>query len=325
MSNDLPYEELFKSANSAARHYWSLGLDPIPFTSYQENSLVSRETPFKWTPEEIDRNFGADDNVGLALGDRSGNLIDVDLDWEEASHVSMETMEDLPPFGRTSARYSHRLAKGKLPKGVICFKIPDNAAHLFDAERLTVLELRGNGHQAMVPPSLHPTGEHLEWELGFDGVPEVDGEQLIQDAGLTAFLAVVARVYPRAPSNRDNICLTLAGALLRAGHHPGDVDVYVEKVAWVGCDEEYDERGDTANAALFRLWSGQDIGDISSLCKQLGIEPMADTLREWLGISDGDNDGGGGNAVTVYNSNCSPRTLDGSATPVRFSEDGCDE
>lgn len=289
----LTHNDPFASANAAAKYYWSLGLEPIPLPAHQKKPRASWKTPVQWTDEEIDRRFSPVGNVGLALGERSNDLIDIDFDWNEASHISMETMEQLPPFGRKSSRYSHRLAKGKLPKGVIHFKIPDKAAHLFEAERLMVLELRGNGHQTMVPPSHHPSGERVEWELEFDEVPEVDVPQLIQDAGLTAFLAVIARAYPQTPGNRDNVCLALTGTLLRAGYEPEEVDALVEKVAWIAGDEEYHKRGTKGAATSERLLAGEDVWGMPALCEHLGIEVMADTLRIWLGVI-GSGGGGGG-------------------------------
>lgn len=284
MSSSVSRNDPFESAASAARYYWSLGIEPIPLSSYREGPRRAYGAPITWTAQEIDRQFREIENVGLALGERSGNLIDVDLAWVEASLVSMDTMEDLPPFGRRSVRFSHRLAIGQLPNWTVRFKIPAAAAHLFNSKSLTVLALRGNRHLTMVPPSIHPSGERLQWEFGLDEVPKVDSDQLIRDAGLTAFLAVVGRVYPQMPRDRDDVCMALAAALLLAGHHAGDVDVYVERVAWIGGDEQFACRGNTANAALFRLWKGDDIGGLPDLCEQLGIEPMTDTLREWLGF-----------------------------------------
>lgn len=295
MSGDFSNDDPFGSALSAARYYWSLGLEPIPFSSFRQDPRWRWKPPVQWTAQDIKREFAAIENVGIALGERSGNLIDVDLIWAEASLIGMATMENLPPFGRRTVRFGHRLAIGRLPNGVVRFKIPDEAAHLFNSEHLTILELRGNRHQVMVPPSMHPSGERLEWELEFDEVPEIDGDQLIRDAGLTAFLAVVARVYPKTPSHRSDVCLALAGTLLRAGYHPNCADIYIEKLAWVGGDEEFDRRDNTSNEALFRHWARDGIGSVSTLCNLLGIEPMVEAFQGWLssGFEGGSGDGSG--------------------------------
>jgi|ETNmetMinimDraft_3_1059899.scaffolds.fasta_scaffold19266_3 hypothetical protein len=110
MSGDFSSDASFESALSAARYYWSLGLEPIPFSSFRQDPRWRWKPPVQWTAQDIKREFAAIENVGIALGKRSGNLIDVDLIWAEASLIGMATMEDLPPFGHRTARFGHRLA-----------------------------------------------------------------------------------------------------------------------------------------------------------------------------------------------------------------------
>ena len=74
----------------------------------------------------------------------------------------------LPSFGRATSQNSHRFAKGKVRKN-LRFQIPTTAQDLFDTDKATVLELRGDKLQPMVPPSVHPNGELLRW-TGFEPI-----------------------------------------------------------------------------------------------------------------------------------------------------------
>jgi hypothetical protein len=117
--------------------------------------------------------YGPNSNVGIALGERSGGLIDIDWDWPEASKVADFVLGHLPSFGRATSPNSHHFAKGKLEKN-IRFQIPPSAQDLFDTDKATVLELRGDKLQTMVPPSVHPNGELLRWNADPRSIPQMD-------------------------------------------------------------------------------------------------------------------------------------------------------
>ena len=107
-------------------------------------------------------NFDDETNVGVVLGDASGGLIDIDLDCEQALTLAPIF---LPPtgfrFGRKSKPKSHHFYRSESPGKTV---------RLADSNGRTLLECRGNGGQTVVPPSLHPTGELIEFsEKGLAG------------------------------------------------------------------------------------------------------------------------------------------------------------
>jgi hypothetical protein len=111
------------------------------------------------------RKFGAEDfppggNVGLILGPRSGEMVDIDLDCPEALALAdLYLVETSAVFGRASKRRSHRLY------------IAPGAVYESFSDPITgdmLLELRaagrdGGAHQTVIPPSAHPSGEPIEW------------------------------------------------------------------------------------------------------------------------------------------------------------------
>ena len=79
----------------------------------------------------------------------------------------------------------------------------------------TIVELRQDGHQTVVPPSLHESGELCGWDE--EGEPaEVDANDLFQRVHILAAAALLARHWP-AKGRRHDAALALSGMLLRAG------------------------------------------------------------------------------------------------------------
>ena len=122
-------------------------------------------------------------NVGVVLGQASGGLVDIDLDWPEARLIAEELgiFGGLPGFGRFGAQLGHRIAvcpeeqpgRGKRKKGdcggLHKFELPGalkGNPRLPDEHELCVAELRGTGGYTMFPGSTHPSGESVCWTKG---------------------------------------------------------------------------------------------------------------------------------------------------------------
>ena len=72
--------------------------------------LAVEEPAFDATdgPRYFDKN---QHNVLVVLGNDSGNLTDIDLDWPEAASAADIIFKDLPSFGRSGKPRSHRLGR----------------------------------------------------------------------------------------------------------------------------------------------------------------------------------------------------------------------
>ena len=108
------------------------------------------------TPEAIGNYFnGKPQNIGVLLGEPSGWLIDIDLDHVQAV---VEAENFLPAtgaiFGRASKRRSHWLYRATSPIAT------HKRQH---AETGMIVELRSTGAQTVFPPSVHQSGEPIEW------------------------------------------------------------------------------------------------------------------------------------------------------------------
>lgn len=273
----------FNSPADAAKYYVEIGFEPIPVPPREKRPKTKWKEPVQWTGFDIEQKFRPDANIGIALGHRSGDLGDLDFDSPEAARIGCDLFSDLPSFGRASSHHSHRVFRAKLSKGVYRFQIPNDASHLFDVDRLMVMEVRGNGHQTMFPPSVHPTGESVRWHDAPETIPQVDAEDIVRRAGLVSFLAVIANKFPKTAGNRDEVCLALTGVLVRTGASDIEIDHWVTLVAQIAGDEEADKRGSKAAATREKLDAGEQVWGLPALCEQLGIGKIENTLRLWLG------------------------------------------
>src|SRR5262249_51765888 len=73
------------------------------------------------------------------------------------------------------------------------------------------------GLQTVVPPSVHQSGEQIQFEPGFDGDPaQVESSTLLSAVRRIAAAAALSRYWP-AEGARHDAFLALAGVLSRAG------------------------------------------------------------------------------------------------------------
>jgi hypothetical protein len=285
----LTSEKQFALPGDAAVFYKSLGWEPLVLPAREKAPKGKWGKAVERSDEDLFFAYEPASNVGIALGERSGGLIDIDNDWPEAALISNLLFARYPSFGRATSQNSHRFVRGSLRKNVP-FQIPASAQGLFDTDKATVLELRGDKLQTMVPPSVHPNGERLRWHDDPRNIPEADGAELERYAGCAAFLSVILNRYPRGSGNRDNVCLALTGTLVRVGFTDEETDAWVTHVATLAGDEEAEKRGGKAAVSREKFEAGEETWGLPTLCEFLGIELMEKTFRKWLGVGD---DGGG--------------------------------
>ncbi|TVR12263.1 MAG: hypothetical protein EA385_00040, partial [Salinarimonadaceae bacterium] len=294
---NLTSERQFVSPGDAAVFYNSLGWEPLVLPAREKAPKGKWGVVAERSDEDLFFAFGTKSNVGIALGERSGGLIDIDNDWPEAALISNIVFACYPSFGRATSLNSHRFVRSRLRKNVK-YQIPADATGLFGADKDTVLELRGDKLQTMVPPSVHPNGERLRWHDDPRNIPEVDGAELERYAGCVASLSIILNRYPRGAGNRDNICLALTGTLVRAGFPDEVIDAWVMHIASLAGDEEAAKRGGKAAASREKFDAGEETWGLPALCEFLGIEAMEKTLRKWLGFG-GDTGGVDSKAIIV--------------------------
>jgi P4 family phage/plasmid primase-like protien len=170
-------------------------------------------------------------NIGLKTGAPSGGTADVDLDCNEAIVAASRL---LPPtglrFGRHSRRSSHHLYDiGGADLRRITYRDPERRG-----QKATLLELRGEGHQTMAPPSVHPEAEIVEWEA-FGQPARIELQNLNSRCARIAAVSLLARYW--RDGERHEGALALAGFFIRRGWTEEQTSAFLDVMAEiVGAD-----------------------------------------------------------------------------------------
>lgn len=163
-----------------ARKYIFSGYSVVPIPSGQKGPVLPDWLNLRFGAEQVPQHFTGDSNIGILLGPSSHNLIDVDLDCEEARLLA-DTF--LPATDAVSGRPS-------APRSHFWYHCPDlTTFRIKDPyNRSCIVECRGEGCQTVVGPSVHPTGEKY---YPLEGQPAAVDIGLITDAVRNLANAVV--------------------------------------------------------------------------------------------------------------------------------------
>jgi hypothetical protein len=242
--------------------------------------------------------FKGGDNLGILLGEPSGDLVRLDPDFAAIPGVTDILFPELTLiYGRASSPRSGRLIISKVSGKD--FNLPavvkdDPRLPLHDGKpSAKVFQILSTGDQTMVPPSIHPeTGEEVVWQNQVDPV-EIDAAEVLRRAGIEAFLMVVAHFWP-ARGTRNEAAWSLARVLLEAlaDRYPDDekrievVDGLVLEVAMAGGDgEESSDGKERARKTLEKMRAGENTTGLPNLVALLGLPAdVIHTFRSWLGI-----------------------------------------
>lgn len=284
----------------AALDAYRRGLTPLPIPRHSKSPTMAGWTKLRWPDPTTDTGEGEDavraafeeytaggsTNLGVLLGEASGDLIDVDLDHPAA----MRLKSYLLPYtaavhGRETSRKSHywyRAKPGTLP-ATRRLRIPDKSGRGTGVS----VEIRGNGAQTLVPPSIHPaTAETYEWEGepwgGDEGPSLVDGTELLAQVILLGLCAVLLDAWP-GPGQRHDAYVALAGGLLRYGDsqtvHPfweRNAGLVIRTLALATHDEDGAEQRE--REAIYttkrRLREGGEATGFTRLAEYIGEESV---------------------------------------------------
>ena len=138
----------------AARAYIAHGWSPVPVPKDSKGADLSCWQKLRVREGQVDSYFDDKANIGLILGEASGELVDVDLDCPEAVELADDFLPPTPAItGRSSKPGSHRWYYADVPK---------TKQYRDPVINKMVVELRSNGGQTVVGPSVHPDGDRYD-------------------------------------------------------------------------------------------------------------------------------------------------------------------
>lgn len=284
----------------AARYYRSLGMLPIPLKPKSKEPFTTAWQKGDIPPEEYDVIFTEDRNIGIILGSRSGNIVDVDQD--EATFVKV-AKHFIPKtglcFGRASARGSHALYRidGESIVKRVSFA---------DADGVMLAEIRGDGHQTMMPPSMHPSGETVEWE-SMDAIGTLSIDRLTIGAGWAATAAMLIRAWDEYKTRHHDFAGALAGGMYRGGATVENIIGLIRVVMLYTRDHEPDDRERFARETIEKMQGDQseETTGLRTLAEIIGADRVRrlakwcrlKNTRESSGLTD---DGNAERLITQY-------------------------
>lgn len=250
------------------------------------------------TAEALRERFGsAPRNVSLLTGEPSAGVVDLDLDCVPANIAADHFMPATgATFGRPGRRRSHRLYRLSADEPLTREAFTDPVLKTPAGKPTMLLELRGTGHQTIIPPSVHQdTGDPITWDDAGDPAC-VALVPLRRAARITAACSLLALRWPRLNGSRHDGALALAGVLLRGGMSRNDAETFVVALAdAAGCPDRAAEwvRGIEATAAA--LAEGRSTTAGTRLVEMLGEHGarVVARLSRWLELHHDGEYGGG--------------------------------
>jgi hypothetical protein len=268
----------FITSLAAAREYLSRGWYSIPLEGKRPSVKAWQNA--RYCNAELDKIFANNSNPGLLLGEASGGLADVDLDCREAQALaSILLPATAAKFGRASSPRCHWMYKvSPASFKTERFADPDDAAAGLEDHEGALVELRGDGAQTMAPPSVHPSGERVNWEADFSSIApaQVALGELRRSVQRLAAASLIARHWNKLP--RHDATLALTGALLQNGFSADEATVFVLAVA---NDEEPDDRGRAVEDTIKKFNAGEPVAGATK-CRELFGDRVWSKIAEWL-------------------------------------------
>lgn len=269
----------------AALRAYRKGYMPVPIRDGAKRPWGNnwQRKPDTWSEDVVRGRFLAATRdqatgIGLALGELSNGLIDVDIDHPLAMSVAWTVLPTTSMrTGRAGSANSHFWfrATGEMPT-TRRYKMPD---------RSVSVELRSTNAQTIIPPTIHPSGEPVRWEGDEWADPtEVDGRMLAARVAMVALLTVLREKWPSEGSRHDAY-LALAGSLLRYGEgvHPiwrPQIDGVIGQLAIVTHDEEGTHRAnEVVGTTIDRLSKQEPTTGWPSLAEIIGDDHAEQARR----------------------------------------------
>lgn len=156
-------------ATAYTKRGWSLV--PVPYKT--KKPILNAWQMLRLKESDLPQHFnGAPQNIGMLTGEPSSWIVDVDLDHMRAVELADQFLPPTPAiFGRPGKPRSHRLYRVKSP--IATKKHQSKSAGM-------IVELRSTGCQTVLPPSVHPSGELIQWEVDGAEPAEIEPEVLIE-------------------------------------------------------------------------------------------------------------------------------------------------
>lgn len=202
-------------------------------------------------------------NIGIQLGYRSG-IYDIDCDCDEAVALAKALLPNpLASFSRSSdsAHYFYKCEGDHRTKQYKCND--------------TLIELRGSGGQTMLPPSVHPDGDVLEFDIVDPSSPNQEWNELELLCRLIAAGALLAREWHEG--SRHSLALGFAGLCKASDIPKPQVESVIDVICELNGDLEKHDRINCVNTT----YVSSNVSGYSAL-KELLPSIILEKIANWI-------------------------------------------
>jgi len=227
----------------AALEYASMGLSVLPLRPKAKEPATRHGLKDASTDAKVIEKWWTENpnyNVGIACGVASGGLVVLDFDVDEG-YDSREWLAE------------YESANGKLPETATVVTGREGT-HLYyrcdDEIRPSVngdihVDVRGDGSYVMAPPSVHPNGNTVFWDLGLEYLADADEDVI------TLIKAVQPARHERKPvkpkdikegEGRNNMLYKVGCSMQGRGDDDELIEAYLESVNKLKCHPPVSER-----------------------------------------------------------------------------------
>lgn len=264
-----------------ARSWLDLGIQPVPIQRRSKKPKDGKGwNKLKVTRETIKHFFSPGDNVGGLWGEPSNWVVDIDLDWDEASLAAPRLFPETFVYGRRLRPGTHYLYR---VQGAVGLKRYDSGKG-DSAKRTVISEIRATGAQSVLPPSRHPDGDRYEinHDVEIKTITKKNLERLVNQVSAAALFA---RYYPHKGGRHDYIH-AIAGALLWEGWSEDQVRTFVRAILDAVHDKETDrpQRERTIENTIIHFREGNRIAGWRTLSQWMHGEDMR-LVKDWLKVN----------------------------------------
>jgi len=227
--------------------------------------------------------------IGIILGERSGGLVDVDLDAKEAVIASPSILPETRfTFGRKSKGRSHYLYRvsdlaGKSPCRI---NDPESGESVVELRFSHTQNDKFQAMQTVFPPTLHPEGERITWAdhnvLRDENPPELKFDILLQAFKELAAVSILAKRWDEG--RRHQISLAWGGFLARVSVDRSKAAKLTEAVCLAAGDPEVDDRLRAVNDTHDKIEENEPATGTKRLSELIGDKVVRE-LRKLLGVA----------------------------------------
>lgn len=260
---------------SAAQTLLALNLRPIPLKARSKIPSISDWQNFHPTELELPGYFQEGLNLGCLMGRISGDIVSVDLDWEEAGKLAPHLLPE-----------SWTVLRGTQVRHVMLKSSGAKTAH-FDAPqglggKRRIVEILAEGRQVMLPPSVHPEGQPLGWLNPLDKTKctAITPDTLLESVRHIAGAALLLRLWDDLEGSRHDIMLALTGSLYHAQWSSKRIKAVLSALLTAAADTEKRDRVKAVTDTLAAAKAGRPVTGLPKLAEYLPAE-VIHCLKTW--------------------------------------------